>query len=144
MTDEKITTMDKAAAKRLADAMREALAPVAERFGVEISVGGGTVYEEGTYKPKIELRTGNAEENTFRSLAPQLWPPLEPDDYGKTFTVQGRSFTIAGINQKAHPKARKTPVICSEGDKRFRFDSQQILRALGRSYSVSGGGLAAG
>jgi hypothetical protein len=132
---EKITSFDdKANLRRLSDAMREALAPVAERFGVEVFIGGGSYSpSEGTFKPKVEVRTADSEELTFRNGAPLLWPRgLEADDYGRTFSQGGRTFKLASVNLRA----RKRPVLADSDDgKRYAFSTDSVLKALGREVA---------
>lgn len=131
MSDEKITEWNRATSRALVDAMNEALAPVAERFGVTLKLGGGTMYPaEGLFRPKFEAQLGDADKRTWDALCGQLWPALEPDDFGRAITVQGRTFTLCGIN----PKARKRPVLATGDDgKTYTFPEASVVVALGRA-----------
>ena len=53
---------------------------------------------------------------------------FKKDDYGKSFTANGRTFTL----YKLDGSRKKYPVICKCGTKQFKFKVSDVLQCLGR------------
>lgn len=119
---------------KLLDArIKAALGPLAEEFGVQIKIGGGS-YLGGSYKPKFEIAAIAAdgiamtpEAEAFRQCATMLG--LKPDDLGRTFTTAGRkTMKITGYRPRAH----KHPVlaVCVEDGKTYVFGLDTVKAKL--------------
>lgn len=81
---------------------------------------------------------GNAlrSERDFKAIARLIG--LTPDDFGRTFTMRGRAYTVCGVM----PKARRQPVLakCADDGKTYRFEGGQVamyLHANGSPAAVS-------
>ena len=85
---DKITTLDRAAAKQIGAALEEALQMVAEDLGLNVQIKGGRFDPEvGEFKPKVVFALDGAEEREFAVLAGSFG--LKPEDYGRTVSVLG-------------------------------------------------------
>ena len=86
--------------------IRAAVASVEAKWGVNISVGGGTYGDDHfTTKLKtsiagVDMKKKDWDRYSFRF-------GLKPEQYGTKFTYAGETFTVVGLR----PKARKAPVI---------------------------------
>lgn len=127
----KITTFNPTVCKLLDQRIKDALAPLAAEFGVQIKIGGGS-YLGGSYKPKFEVAVIAAdglamtpEAEAFKQCAAMLG--FKPDDLGRTFTSGGRTMTIIGYRPRAHAR----PIIASTADgKTYVFPTDAVKRAL--------------
>jgi hypothetical protein len=130
-----ITTMDRAAVKRLSDAVVKALTPIAEQHGLEIKVGGGRFDPEaGTFRPKVEFALSDSAQREFANWA-ELYD-MKPDDFGRTFTTRGKTFCISGIA----PRSPKRPILADEVDgagRTFKFEAAPLRRLLDRDAKVT-------
>ncbi len=120
-----VTSINKATAKEIGAAVESALASVAEQFGLEVSVRGGT-FDAGSFKPKVEFTTANAAEEDFVTYA-SLYG-LDACHWGAEFTSKGKRFRISGL---AH-RSRTYPILATEiaTGKQYKFTSEGIARAL--------------
>src|SRR4051794_28034538 len=111
-----ITPLDKAACKRVVEEARPALEEVAARLGLTVKFGGGKFDPEvGTFSPKIEFAIDGVEERKFRADA---WTVgLEPDDWHREFTTNGKRFRLVGVN----PRAPKFALLVEEVATRKKF-----------------------
>lgn len=51
---------------------------------------------------------------------------LKPEDYGKQFESQGKTFTVCGIKIKN----RKYPIICESGGTKYKLEYDRVIRGL--------------
>jgi hypothetical protein len=105
-------TIDRMACRKIAARAQEALEAVAAEFGLTVTVGGGS-YDPTTnsFRPKVEFAAADAAQREFEQYATLY--DLSPDDFGRTFTSQGRTFTVAGVA----PRSPKRPILATEGDR---------------------------
>lgn len=103
-----LTTIDRNAAKLISAACEEALQEVAERFGLTVSLRGGSFDPSaGTYKPKVEFAMADSAEKSFARDCRYIYAdgdfdkPLVPSDFGAEFVSQGRTFKVVGVNLRA-------------------------------------------
>ena len=107
-------------------------------FGVEITLGARGTFDpadtgSATFKlivlPVIDGKTITKEETDFRTMA-HLYG-FQPDDFGRTFSQQGKVFQITGLK----PGSPKYPVLAKNlGDGRnYKFPPETVtaLLALG-------------
>ena len=121
-----ITKIDKAACRFIAAEARKVLEAVAAESGLTVKVGGGR-YDPatGTFSPKVEFSVEGADRRAFDLDAPLVG--LEPADFGRSFTVRGRTFTVKGIN----PRASRFPIIATAEDGAgFKFSESVVKAAL--------------
>ena len=127
----KITTFNPTICRLLDERIRAALAPLAEEFGVQIKIGGGS-YLGGSYKPKFEVAVVAAdglamtpEAEAFKQCAAMLG--FKPDDLGRTFKSGGRTLKITGYRPRAHAR----PIMATTDDgKTYVFPTDAVKRAL--------------
>lgn len=122
---DKITRQDAAAIGREVEL---ALGAVAARWGLSVKVRGGS-YDAGSFRPKVEFKTATADASEFALYAAGYG--LLAEDFGATFTSQGRTFAISGVAPRSHVR----PILADEvgSDKRYKFPAETVRRALGRS-----------
>ncbi len=119
----------RAECKALGEAVAAALKPVADRFGLEVAVGGGT-FDETFFKPRVAFRTRTAAVDTWARYAPSFGLPI--DGVGKIVTLAlggvPKSYRIAGIKIES----RRFPVLVERvGDGRpFRCTAAGVIKAL--------------
>lgn len=127
----KITTFNPTVCKLLDQRIKDALAPLAAEFGVQIKIGGGS-YLGGSYKPKFEVAVIAAdglamtpEAEAFKQCAAMLG--FKPDDLGRSFKANGRTFKITGYRPRAH----RQPIMATTDDgKTYVFPVDAVKRAL--------------
>jgi hypothetical protein len=94
-----IEQMDKAAARTIAAAMKAALAAVEADLGVTIEVGGGSYDPTGEFTPKVRVKLAGADRAAFEKYAPMVG--LDPADFGREFSYNGKTVRISGLNLRA-------------------------------------------
>jgi hypothetical protein len=122
--------IDRNTAEQIGAACKEALAEVAEKFGLTVTLRGGSFDPSvGTFSPKIVFAVADAAKNEFAEYAAMFL--LEPEDFGREFTefpTGGRTFKICGIK----PRATKRPILATEvvSGKRYAFPSEFVAKQL--------------
>ena len=119
--------MDKATAvavqKELMDAMTEVLA----KRNMKVAFKGGT-FNGDAVMMKFEVMSKDGpspRESAFRAYASSYG--LSPDDLGKTFRSNGKTFKITGLE----PKKYKRPIVADCDGKSFVFPAEDVKRLLG-------------
>jgi hypothetical protein len=117
--------IDRSKAKQIGREVEQALQEVAERHGLTVDYRGGT-YDPNTYKPRITLKSANADESEFKMYASRYG--LERSDFGREFVSKGRLFRITGVS----PRSPKRPILCEEVDtgRRFKFTAAGVKAGL--------------
>ena len=107
----KVTNFDKPTIKAIRLAMDNALANVAQEWGITINTGNARFSgNEVTYKVKANIVDGAT--GTAITKEAQAWDLYKQSiglghlDVGDTIQLQGKSFTITGYNTRA----RKSPI----------------------------------
>lgn len=118
--------IDKRTAEQIGREVAEALQAVAERHGLTVAVRGGTYDTTGLYRPKVEFKTADADREEFARYASMFG--LEADDFGKTFTSNGREFRVSGVA----PRSPKRPILAVEvaTGKTYKFADAAVKMAL--------------
>lgn len=127
------TSMDKAAAKAIGQAVAEHLerGDLAEwltEHGLTAQRGSGS-YDPtaGTFSMKVTFALGDSEQRAWDAYCSMYG--LTPEDRGATFKAQGKTFTIQSLNTRAP----KRPIICVGSDGRsYAFPDTTVCLALGR------------
>jgi len=127
-----ITNINAAALTTLDAEIRAAIAPIAEKYGVEFRRGRG-VYGGANGSLKIEISTigddGKAitqEAEDYKRYA--SWHEMDPTALGREFSVGIYRYTIVGLK----PKSPKYPVIgrrISDG-KEYKFTPSVVKRGM--------------
>ena len=125
--------MDRSKAKILGEEMEQALQLVAKRHGVQIRAGRGA-FTKTTFEARFEVAetvkgvAQTPERATFARMV-KLYG-LATGDLGKTFSQDGYTFKIVGLNTRR----RRYPVVVERqpDGKRFKFGAEAIVRALGK------------
>ena len=95
-----IETIDKAAAKMIADQSVKALEAVAEELGVNVRYKGGSYDSStGVFTPKFEFSLEDSARLAFERDAWRF--DLTPEHFGKRFLFRGEVYQIQGINTRA-------------------------------------------
>ncbi len=120
-----MSSINKTVARDVGAAVEEALAEVAEKFGLTVEVRGGS-YDATSFRPKVEFKTAGAAEDEFRTYAQMFG--LDPDDFGRDFVSKGRHFRISGLATRSHTY----PILATEiaSGKVYKFTSEGIARVL--------------
>ena len=130
----KIETFDKATCRMIAREIEQAVAAVAEKYGVSVAYKGGS-FDASTFKPKIELSVvapdgvvATPERRDFEDMA--LLYGLAATDLGREFQSNGSRFTICG----AKPRSPKRPILAKRSDGQvFKFSPDAVKSALERT-----------
>lgn len=125
-------TFDRTAIRAIKQDMRDALESVAEKHGISIEVPVGGSFYPTRANVKVEVSTfgedGQAKSkkaDDFAILATRYG--LDPSDLGRTFKQGRHTFTVIGLNPRAH----KFPINCDRDDgKKFKFPSSTVKYAL--------------
>ena len=102
----KISKITPSVAKSIDEDITAAVKSVEKKWGVNISVGGGT-YDSDSFTSKVKVSlegvdTGKKEWDRFCFRF-----GLKPEQYGQTFSSRGETFTVSGIA----PKGKKYPIL---------------------------------
>lgn len=134
----KITKFSPPVCKLLDQRIKDALAPLAAEFGVQIKIGGGS-YLGGSYKPKFEVSVvtegGLAmtpEAEAFKQCAAMLG--FKPDDLGRAFVANGMTMKVTGYR----PRASARPILATTADgNTYVFPTDAIKRAFAAQDAVT-------
>ena len=114
----KVTNFDKPTIKAIRMAMDQALATVANEYGITINTGNARFSgNEVTFKVKANTQSTDGTVNTKEA---QMWDLYKQSiglghlNVGDTINLQGKSFTIAGYNTRA----RKSPINITDSNGR--------------------------
>ena len=129
----KITQFDPHNCRRLIDALDNAVAPVADAFGVHITHGGGSYLATNF---RITLQAATKGENgeiisreviDFKELCGLYG--LKPEDLGKTFSsYTGEVYKIIGLKSNS----RKFPILVEKisNGKKYKLPETLVVRGL--------------
>jgi len=111
-------------AKQISADVEAALKAVATKHGLTVTVRGGS-FTAGTFKPRVEFKSGDADRAEFEQYARMFGLPA--DAFGKTFAVRGMRYAIKGLRLNS----RKRPVLAERLDgKMFCFEVAAVLAGL--------------
>ncbi len=129
-----MSSINKSTARDIGIAVEEALAEVAEKYGLTVEVRGGS-YDSTSFRPKVEFKTAGAAEDEFRTYATMYG--LEPDDFGKEFTSKGRKFRISGLATRS----RTYPILATDiaSSKTYKFTAEGAMNALAYASAKESG-----
>lgn len=127
-----MTNFDRANLRELNADIRSALATVAAKHGITITVEGGR-FSPTEFRTKLVASTGgtlSADDRArreFEKMAPLYG--LLPDDFGVSFNTSHGSMVICGIKPKSH----KYPILGrSARGAIYKHTINQVLMGLGR------------
>jgi hypothetical protein len=127
----KTTSFDKTNLNSLRSDIDAALAEVAQKYGISIKAGNATYTgETATFKLNLGVIDGDGVAAdpmiaAFKNNA--KYCGLEASDLGRSFVLNGRSYTIHGLNLKA----RNRPIIARGSDgKLYSFEDTAVVRLL--------------
>jgi len=110
----------------------EALVGVGEKYGIELSAKNAS-FTPNTCTFKLELGvvgsdgvTSSKEAESYKVNAGLFG--LDPNWLGETFTANGKTFKVIGLNTRA----KKYPVVVQEvgSDGRYKFSAEGVVRAF--------------
>lgn len=115
-------------ARQISADVETALKAVAAKHGLTVTVRGGS-FTEGSFKPRVEFKSGDADRLEFERYAGAFG--LTPEMFGKTFAAPfsfgGARYRIIGLRLNS----RKRPVLVERLDgKQFCFEVAPVLAAL--------------
>jgi hypothetical protein len=106
-----------------------AVKELSEKYGINIQLGS-MKYSDKEITSKVTFQVlgeggeNEAEKQSFMRHC-SYYADLTPEDFGRTFTHQGKSYKIVAINTKK----RKFPIICETADKRVCF-TEDIIKLI--------------
>ena len=125
-------TFDRANLRVLNADIQAALTEVGKKHGITIALGTGR-FSPNEYRSKITATTSAPVDaavrarKEFEEYAGAFF--LKPSDFGQTFVVGGKQYTICGIK----PKSRQYPVLGRNArGKVFKFAASDVLTWFGR------------
>ena len=123
--------MDRQKCRLIAQEAEIALRAIAAKHGVEIKYNGGNFTPtSATLKFEFAERATDGtvlteEASNFKRYA-EIYG-LKADDLGREFWLNGKRFTISGLNTRAH----KMPVIAKASDgKSYKFSATSVVNRL--------------
>ena len=122
--------LDRSKLREIAADMQKALELVLKRHGVEVEIGGARFTDvEATYKVRIFSGSkDNAKQVEWNKYCVLFG--MRPEDFGKTFTSNGETYTIDGLNLKA----KRMPILATRSDgSGFKFDSVRVKFYMGKA-----------
>ena len=124
----KVTNFDKPTIKAIRQAMDNALAQVADEYGITINTGNARFSgNEVTFKVKANTLDATGSANTKEAQMFDLYKHSEGIGHlnvGDTVTLQGQSFILKGYNTRA----RKSPIQIEDMQGRGYKCSVQMLK----------------
>jgi hypothetical protein len=123
--------IDKQLANKIGKEVEQALQEVAARHGLTVEIRGGS-FDSGSFRPKVEFKTSDADANEFRRYAALF--DLDPDDFGAEFSHKGKTYRISGIA----PRSSVRPILVTEvgTDKVFAFPEASVKTLLAQSKAA--------
>jgi len=116
--------MERSKAKKLAGELEKALAPLAAKYGLTVSVTGGVI-GQFAFRPRVEFTEADGARKLFETYATAFG--LKTTDFGRTFVTAGRQYKIVGLKLNA----AKRPVLAERTDgKTYMFPTSAIRAAL--------------
>jgi hypothetical protein len=109
MTDHptQITTIDQAACAVIEEAALKAVTETAAAMGLTVTAPGGGRFDVGSFKMSLQFTVAGGDRITFERHAASLG--LDPSDYGREWTEQGRAFKVTGVA----PGSRRYPILAT-------------------------------
>jgi hypothetical protein len=126
-----ISKFDRATCATLAAAIKKALEPVAEEFGVALTMRGGS-FGATNYQPKMEFAIKapdgivlTREAQDFKQMA--AFYGLTPEHLGAQFAFGGNTYKITGLAARSN----KRPILAQDATGRtFKFSDKDVVRLL--------------
>ena len=137
----KITKMTRADVRTISEAAKLALQGVADQFGLTLTVPGGRFSDEafdGRYSMALQGEDGVPAD--FTRNCGRFG--LKPEHFGATFTSNGKTFKISGINTRC-PKYPVSAKRVPDG-KGFKFTAQQVLNSVAPAGGTGTNGITLG
>jgi len=132
-----VTQFKQANVRAILEECREALEPIAEKYGLTLDRKGRTYQGDSLpvmYQLLIKQVTEDGTVLTAAGKDFQTHAPMygfEKDDLGKTFTTHQGTYRISGWK----PKSRKYPILgeCVKSGKTYKFMVEQVKAAFKRA-----------
>ena len=123
--------MNKALARQIGEETQAALAAVAAKHGLVVTVAGGKFDPNlGTFSPKIEYAAPGSAQKEWDRYCKLIG--LEPEDFGTTVVLSGKAFTLTGITLRR----RAYPVDAECGGKSFKLSTDHVLAGKARAAAA--------
>ena len=102
---------------------------IADKYNANIKAGK-VKYSDNSFNLDLQVNKKEVSGKSFEQAEFEKYCMLfgfKPTDYNKQFNMNGKTFTIKGLNLKAH----KMPVkaVCSDG-KAYKFGEDTVKRLL--------------
>jgi len=121
----KITKFNKANLREVREVINAALTDALSELGLTADIGN-IKYGEADFNCKLTVSCGSdadAAQREWDKYAPMLG--LTSEDFGKTFSQDGKLFTVVGIK----PKSPKFPIIAMDASgTRYKFTKAVMLK----------------
>ncbi len=122
-------TMDRPTVRTISDEAEKALQAVAKKFGLELKRKSGRFSSTSlTTKFEFSIKGQSPQVTEFKKFASLVG--LKETDFGKTFTSQGDTFTISGLNLRA--KMYPVLAVSSRNGKTYKFNRNDVKLYLSR------------
>jgi len=126
-TAEKINQFDKANLRMIRAELNKALEETLSKFGLSAKVGSMS-YKAHEFTTRLTISTGSQDDAAERNFKDNCRAfGLTPDDFGRQFKANGKTFTITGIKQQR----RKYPITATSArGASYKFTESQVVRGL--------------
>jgi hypothetical protein len=125
-------------AKTIRACLDAELAALGEKLGLKLTLGSCSFSATATFKLeaaplKADGTAVRKEAEDFKALGGLFG--FEPEDLGKAFHYNGRSFRLAGLLPKCH----RFPILAADATtgKEFKLPAEGVRRALGKNAPLS-------
>lgn len=106
----------------------KALSDIAKKYNVDIKAGK-IKYTNNSFNLDLQINKKEIDGKSFEQVEFEKYCSLygfRPEDYNKTFTMQGKQFSICGFK----PRASKMPVLAKSNDGKIYKFGQEIKRLI--------------
>lgn len=114
---------------RFFEEVKQALAPIAKRYGGHIKLGNSYRYSPTNCTFTVQLIKGSGDSKPLEQVEFEMYCGmfgLTKDDYGRKFAFGGEQYTLCGFK----PKAPKYPILArSKAGKLYKFP-EDVLKSL--------------
>ena len=123
--------IDKETLRNFRNDFAEAVKDLEQQYGIVITLGRIT-FDATSFSGKLEAKEGESKDQVNEDIFNKECKKygLDPEDYDRRFTYQGKEYTITGI----YSRSNKYPIccLCLTDNKTYRFTAKGVRQAIGK------------